>query len=42
MPPGMTWVLLGIPTLRYGEIAETVEKLAAQEGVFCESCVNDG
>jgi len=41
-PPKMTWVLLGIPTVRFGEIAEQIERLAAIEGIVCESTVGDG
>lgn len=41
-PPVMTWVLLGIPTVRFGEIAADVERLAGLEGVILESTSNDG
>jgi hypothetical protein len=41
-PPKMTWVLLGIPTVRFGEIAETVEQLAAVNGILLETTSNDG
>lgn len=41
-PPAMAWVLLGIPTTRFGEVSETVETLAAIEGAICETTVNDG
>ena len=40
--PKMTWVLIGIPTVRFGEIAEKMESLAAIEGVVLESTSNDG
>ena len=40
-PPRMTWVLIGIPTVRFGEIAQAVESLAATEGVLIESTSND-
>jgi hypothetical protein len=40
-PPAMTWVLVGIPTTRFGEVAEYVEKVAALEGAIVESCVSD-
>ncbi len=41
-PPEMTWVLVGIPTVRFGEIAESVEALALIEGTVVESTSNDG
>ena len=41
-PPVMAWVLLGIPTVRFGEIAETVERLAAVDGVLIEMALNNG
>jgi len=40
-PPRMTWVLIAIPTVRFGEIAATVEQLAQVEGIFLESSVSD-
>ncbi len=41
-PPKMTWVMIGIPTVRFGEIAETVGSLANVEGTVIETTVNDG
>jgi ParB-like chromosome segregation protein Spo0J len=41
-PPRMAWVLLGIPTVRFGEIAADVERLAATPGIICETTANDG
>lgn len=41
-PPKMTWVLVGIPTVRYGEIAADMEKLATVEGIKIETTSNDG
>lgn len=41
-PPKMAWVLIGLPTVRFGEIAERVEALAKVEGILLESTVNDG
>lgn len=41
-PPAMTWVLVGIPTVRYGEIAAAVESVASVQGVVVEMTVNDG
>lgn len=41
-PPKMSWVLIGIPTVRFGEIAERVEALAGVDGVLCETTANDG
>jgi len=40
-PPKTTWVLIGIPTVRYGEIAEAVEGIAAVAGTIVESTSND-
>jgi len=40
-PPAMTWALVGIPTVRYAEIAEQVVTIAAVPGVFCEVVAND-
>lgn len=41
-PPVMTWVLIGIPTVRFGEINADVERLAALPGVVCETTANNG
>jgi len=41
-PPAMTWVLVGIPTVRFGEISETVERIAKIENVILETTSNDG
>ena len=41
-PPPLTWVLIGIPTVRFGEISETVEKIAALNGVLCEVTATNG
>lgn len=41
-PPRMSWVLIGIPTVRYGEISADVERIGAMHGVVCETTVNDG
>ncbi len=35
-PPVMAWVLIGIPTVRFGEIAADIERIAAVEGTVCE------
>ncbi len=40
-PPKMAWVLIGIPTVRFGEIAADVERISACPGVLCETAVND-
>lgn len=34
--PSMTWVLLGVSTVSFGQIAEAVEAVAAMPGVICE------
>jgi hypothetical protein len=39
-PPNMTWVLVGIPTVRFGEISEKVEEISARDEVFCEVTAN--
>lgn len=41
-PPKMTWALVGIPTVRFGEIAGVIESLASVEGVVCETTSNNG
>lgn len=41
-PPTMTWVLIGVPTVRYGEFAETVTKWANSQGVIVETTVTSG
>ncbi len=40
-PPAMSWALIGIPTVRFGEIAETVAALAGLPDVICETAVTD-
>lgn len=40
-PPGMVWVLMGLPTVRYGEFAETVERLAKTPGILCETSLGN-
>lgn len=40
-PPKMTWVLIGLPTVRFGEVAADVERLAGLPGVICETTAND-
>ena len=32
----MAWVLIGIPILEFGQIAATVEEIAARPGIICE------
>lgn len=41
-PPRMAWVLIGLPTVRFGEISATIEELAAVDGIFLEMTQNDG
>lgn len=41
-PPKMAWVLIGIPTVRFGDIAGTVEELALLPDTIVESVLNDG
>jgi len=40
--PKMTWVLIGIPTVRFGEINAQIEAIAATDASFVETTVNDG
>lgn len=40
--PKMTWVLIGIPTVQFGQINDAVEKIAAIETAFVETVSNDG
>ena len=40
-PPKMSWVLIGLPTTRFGEIAMTIETLALIPGIVCETSLND-
>lgn len=40
-PPKMAWVLVGIPTVRFGEIADQVEAIGRVDGVICKSVVSD-
>jgi len=41
-PPKMAWVLVGLPVVRFSEIAERVESLAGVEGIILETTQNDG
>ena len=38
--PSMTWVLVGIPTVRFGEIAAEVERVTKLDDVICEVTAN--
>ncbi len=38
-PPAMAWVLIGIPTVRFGELAIHVDNLAKIPGILCETSV---
>lgn len=40
-PPAMSWVLIGIPTVRYFEIAPAVESLTSMPDVIIETALND-
>jgi len=40
-PPKMSWVLIGIPTIRFGEISADIERLATI-ATICETTSNDG
>lgn len=39
--PVTTWVLIAIPTVRYVEIAEHIERIAGVPEIFCEVTAND-
>ena len=41
-PPKMTWALVGIPTVRYNEIAEQVDRISSVRDVVLEMTANDG
>jgi len=41
-PPAMSWVLVGIPTVNFGNIADYVEDIAAISGTIVETTVNNG
>lgn len=41
-PPAMAWVLIGIPTVRFGQISELVERIAAVDDITIETTVNNG
>jgi ParB-like chromosome segregation protein Spo0J len=41
-PPKMTWVLIGIPTIEFGNINETVEQIAKLPTTIVEVTANDG
>ena len=41
-PPKMAWVLIGIPTVRFSEISEAVERLSCIDGTIVETTANDG
>jgi len=41
-PPKMTWVLIGIPTVQFGDINEMVEQIAVLESTIVETTANDG
>lgn len=41
-PPVMSWVLIGIPTVRFGEISERIEALAKVKGITLETTANNG
>jgi ParB-like chromosome segregation protein Spo0J len=36
-PPSMTWMLVGIPTVRFGEISTLIEQIAAVPGTVVET-----
>lgn len=40
-PPRMAWALIGIPVVRYGEIAQELEQIGKLEGVTLLTVAND-
>jgi hypothetical protein len=40
-PPKMAWVLIGIPTVKYGEISNVIEKLGRHKEVVMETTLAD-
>ena len=38
--PTMSWVLIGIPTVRFAEISAQIENLANVDGIFLETSCN--
>lgn len=41
-PPAMTWCLIGLPTIRWGEVALLIEELSTVQDVVMEMTANDG
>lgn len=41
-PPKMSWVLIGIPTVQFGELAELVAKASQVAGAIVETAAVDG
>jgi hypothetical protein len=41
-PPAISWVLIGIPTVRFCEISSDIEKLSLIDEIVIETTVNDG
>jgi len=41
-PPALSWVLVGIPTVRFAEIADTVDRLGQIDGLILEMTSNSG
>lgn len=41
-PTAMSWCLIGIPTVRYGEIAADMERIGLIDGIVCETTANNG
>lgn len=39
-PPQMSWVLIGIPAVRFSEISADIERVAQVPGIVCETTVN--
>lgn len=40
--PKLSWVLIGIPTVRWGEIASMISEISTVDGITMETTVSDG
>ena len=41
-PPQLAWVLIAIPTIKYGDIAQMVEEIGENKNAIVETVLNDG
>ena len=40
-PPAMSWVIIGIATVRFGEISADMERIAEIEGITLETTIRN-